>query len=102
MLLSSTKRKKKKNQTVFSVSSPHIHSKKILPLESWMMSWRLLLQGTEATTEASWAKLDTLPKIHAVDEINIFIKEKHALKYGCELELGDRKGLFVECPQGKN
>ena len=35
------------------------------------------------------------------DEINGFIKEKYALQYGYELQLGDGKGLFAECLQRK-
>lgn len=66
-----------------------------------MMSWRLLLQGTEY----SWGFLEqnayTFPQIHVFDEINVFIKEKYALQYGYELQLGGGKGLFAECLQRK-
>lgn len=99
MLFSPTK--KEKNQCI-SQFPPHTSTPKgTLSQKSSMMSWRLLLKGTEAMAGASWAKLDTFPKIHVLDEINAFIKEKYALKYGYELELGDRKGLFAECLQSK-
>lgn len=99
MLFSPTK--KKKSQCI-SQFPPHTSTPKgTLSQKFSMMSWRLLLQGTEATAGASWAKRDTFPQIHVFDEINVFIKEKYALQYGYELQLGGGKGLFAECLQRK-
>lgn len=83
----------KKTKCVSQLYSPHIHSEKTLPRNPGD-AWGFISRNT-GTTEASWAKFDTFPKIHVLDKTNVFIKEKYAINYGCERDFGYRKALFV-------
>jgi len=85
----------------FSVSSPHIHSKGNSLSEVLDDVMEASSPGNRSHGRGFLSKLNTFPKIYVFDEINVSIKEKYALQYGYELELGDGKGLFAECLQRK-